>query len=85
MIDVENNSNKELQISKTELDKLQNQLDSMLDQIESDIDRKKQLSKETFKQLKVLVKKITFLKKNMLKNTVKINQSKVTLSKERRE
>ena len=59
MIDVENNSNKELQISKTELDKLQNQLDSMLDQIESDIDRKKQLSKETFKQLKVLVKKIT--------------------------
>ncbi len=60
LIDVENNSNKELQISKTELDKLQNQLDSMLDQIESDIDRKKQLSKETFKQLKVLVKKITF-------------------------
>ena len=60
IIDVENNSNKELQISKTELDKLQNQLDSMLDQIESDIDRKKQLSKETFKQLKVLVKKITF-------------------------
>ncbi len=59
LIDVENNSTKELQISKTELNKLQNQLESMLDQIESDIDRNKKLSKETFKQLKILVKKIT--------------------------
>ncbi len=59
LLDVEVNSSKELQISKAELDKLQNQLDSMLDQIEEDIENKTQLSKETFKELKKLVKKIT--------------------------
>ena len=57
--DVEKNSSKELQISKAELDKLQNQLDSILDQIEDDIDNDRKLSKETFKNLKHLVKKIT--------------------------
>ena len=50
---------KELQISKAELDKLQNQLDNMLDQIEADIDNDRKLSKEVFKDLKKLVKKIT--------------------------
>ncbi len=59
LLDVEVNSSKELQISKAELDKLQNQLDAMLDQIEEDIENKTQLSKETFKELKKLVKKIT--------------------------
>ena len=59
LLDVEKNSSKELQISKAELDKLQNQLDLMLDQIEEDIDNDKKLSKETFKDLKQLVKKIT--------------------------
>jgi len=57
---LELNSSKELQISKTELNKLQTQLDNMLDQIEEDIDSNKKLSKETFKELKQLVKKITF-------------------------
>ena len=59
LIEVETNSSKELQVSKTELNKLQNLLDILLDQIESDIDRDKKLSKETFKELKQLVKKIT--------------------------
>ena len=49
LLDVETNSSKELQISKTELNKLQNQLDLMLDQIEKDIDNDKKLSKETLK------------------------------------
>ena len=59
LLDVEKNSSKELQISKNELDNLQNRLDSLLDQIESDIDENKKLTKETFKELKQLVKKIT--------------------------
>ena len=59
LFDVEMNSSKELQISKNELNKFQNQLDLMLDQIEKDIDQDKKLSKETFKELKQLVKKIT--------------------------
>ena len=59
LLEVETNSSKELQISKSELNKLQNQLDLMLDQIEKDIDKDIKLSKETFKNLKQLVKKIT--------------------------
>ena len=59
LLDVETKSSKELQISKTQLNKLQNELDLMLDQIENDIDNDKKLSKETFKNLKQLVKKIT--------------------------
>ena len=59
LFDVEMNSSKELQISKNELNKFQNQLDLMLDQIEKDIDKDKKLTKETFKELKQLVKKIT--------------------------
>ncbi len=59
LLDVETKSSKELQVSKTELGKLQSQLDTMLDQIEDDIDNDKKLSKQTFKNLKQLVKKIT--------------------------
>ncbi len=59
LLDVETKSSKELQISKTELNKLQNQLDAILDQIEDDIDNDKKLSKQTFKNLKQLVQKIT--------------------------
>ena len=59
LLDIETTSSRELQISKKELNKLQNQLDLMLDQIEDDIDNDKKLSKETFKNLKLLVKKIT--------------------------
>ena len=57
--EVEMSSSKELQISKSELNELQNQLDAKLDKIESDIDKKIQLSKENFKELKKLVRKIT--------------------------
>ena len=59
LIDVEKNSSNELQRSKLELNKLQNQLDEMLDKIEEDIDNDIKLSKDSFKMLKQLVKKIT--------------------------
>ena len=39
LLDVENNSSKELQVSKTVLDDLLNQLDAMLDLIEKNIDK----------------------------------------------
>ena len=59
LLDVEKNSSKELKISKSQLDTLQSQLDEMLDQIEKDIDENKKLTKETFRELKQLVKRIT--------------------------
>ena len=59
LLEVETSSSKELKTSKTQLDSLQSQLDAMLDQIEKDIDEDKKLSKESFKELKNLVKKIT--------------------------
>ncbi len=59
LIDVETKSSNELHLSKTELNKLQNNLDNMLDRIEKDIDSGKKFSKETFRELKLLVKKIT--------------------------
>ena len=59
LLDVEKNSSKELKISKSQLDTFQSQLDEMLDQIEKDIDENKKLTKETFRELKQLVKRIT--------------------------
>ena len=59
LLEVENKSSKELQLSKSELDNLQNQLNNILDQIERDIDNNKKLSKESFRELKEVVKKIT--------------------------
>jgi len=59
LLEVESNSSKELQVSKTDLDKLLNQLDTLLYNIEADIDNDIKLSKKTFKDLKQLVKKIT--------------------------
>ena len=59
LLDVENSSSKELKISKSKLDTFQSQLNEMLDQIEKDIDENKKLTKETFRELKQLVKKIT--------------------------
>ena len=59
LLDVESSSSIELKTSKAQLDNLQTQLDVMLDQIERDIDLDKKLSKESFKELKQLVKKIT--------------------------
>ena len=63
LLNIETSSSKELQISKAELNKLQNQLDNILDQIEEDIDNDVKLSKETFKDLKQLVKKKLFLRR----------------------
>ena len=73
LLDVETNSSRELQLSKAELNKLQGQLESLLDQIEKDIDQDIKLSKESFQELKKLVKKLLFLKRNMQKNMERIN------------
>ena len=59
LLEVETNSSKELKESKNQLDDLQSKLDAMLDQIEKDIDEDKKLSKETFNDLRQLVKSIT--------------------------
>ena len=59
LLNLETSSSNELQLSKAELDKLLNQLDSMLNEIEKDIEQDKKLTKENFKELKKLVKKIT--------------------------
>ena len=59
LLNLETSSSKELQLSKTELEKLLSQLDSMLNEIEKDIEQDKKLTKENFKELKKLVKKIT--------------------------
>ena len=59
LLEVESSSSKELKSSRSQLNSLQAQLDSTLDQIERDIDEDKKLSKEAFRELKNLVKKIT--------------------------
>ena len=59
LLEVETNSSKELKTSKAQLDALQVQLESILDQIEKDIDEEKKLSKDSFKELRYLIKKIT--------------------------
>ena len=59
LLEVETSSSKELKESKNQLDDLQSKLDAMLDQIEKDIDDDKKLSKETFNDLRQLVKNIT--------------------------
>ena len=78
LIDVERNSSNELKNSKTHLNNLVADLESMLDQIEKDIDNNKKLSKQTFKELKI-VKTSLLHKRSMLKNTVKINLYKAIL------
>ena len=59
LLEVESSSSKELKNSKDKLDSLQAKLDSILDQIERDIDDDKKLSKESFIELRHLVKQIT--------------------------
>ena len=59
LLDVEASSSNELKTSKIQLDSLQSRLDATLDQIEKDIDDDKKLSKESFRELRQLVKKIT--------------------------
>ncbi len=59
LLDVESSASKDLKNSKSKLENLQNKLDAMLNEIEKDIDKGKKLSKETFKELKKLVKSIT--------------------------
>ncbi|MDA8687927.1 chromosome segregation protein SMC [Candidatus Pelagibacter bacterium] len=60
LLEVESSSSQELKTSKTQLDNLQTKLDLILNQIEKDIDDNKKLSKVSFRELKQLVKKITF-------------------------
>jgi len=64
LLEVETTSSKELKDSKSQLDALQLKLDTMLDQIERDIDEDKKLLKETFRELKKLVKSITSSQEN---------------------
>jgi len=59
LLEVEKNSSKELGTSRSQLETLQAKLDTLLDQIEKDIDDDKKLSKDSFKELRMLVKKIT--------------------------
>ena len=59
LLEVETNSSKELKKSKYKLEELQVKLDTLLDNIEKDIDKDKKLSKQTFRELKELVKSIT--------------------------
>ena len=59
LLEVETSSSKKLKTSKAQLDALQAQLESILDQIEKDIDEDKKLSKESFNELRNLIKKIT--------------------------
>ena len=64
LLEVETSSSKELKISKLQLDGLQDQLEAMLDQIEKDIDEDRKLLKETFQELRQVVKKITSSQEN---------------------
>tara|TARA_B100000963_G_scaffold299094_1_gene271020 strand:+ start:479 stop:2923 length:2445 start_codon:yes stop_codon:yes gene_type:complete len=59
LIEVESASSKELGKSKINLDNLQTELDELLKKIENYIDDGKKLTKDVFRELKELVKKIT--------------------------
>ena len=59
LANVETASTNELKASKSKLDDLQSQLDEILNKIEKDIDQDKKLTKKDFKELRLLVKKIT--------------------------
>ena len=59
LIQVESTSSKELSKSKTNLNDLQTNLEELLKKIEKYIDEEKKLSKDIFRELKDLVKKIT--------------------------
>ena len=68
LLEVETSSSNELKNSKSKLESLQNKLDSMLNEIEKDIDELKKLSKESFKELRKLVKSITFSQEEYAEN-----------------
>ena len=68
LLEVESKSSKELNTSKINLESLQNQLDEMLDKIENYIDQDKKLTKDMFKDLKMLVKKITLSQEEYAEN-----------------
>jgi chromosome segregation protein len=59
LLEVESSASKDLKTSKSKLENLQGRLDLMLNEIEKDIDEGKKLSKESFRELKKLVKSIT--------------------------
>ena len=85
LLDIETNSLKELQISKAELNSLQDQLDDMLNQIEIDIDNGSKLSKTTFQKLKSLVRKITLSQESYAEKFGKNKSIESDLLKERKE
>ncbi len=68
LLEVETSSSKDLKNSKSKLESLQNKLDTMLNEIEKDIDEGKKLSKESFKELRKLVKSITFSQEEYAEN-----------------
>tara|TARA_B100001989_G_scaffold244247_1_gene212794 strand:- start:1020 stop:3464 length:2445 start_codon:yes stop_codon:yes gene_type:complete len=68
LLEVETSSSNDLKNSKSKLENLQNKLDSMLNKIEKDIDEGKKLSKESFKELRKLVKSITFSQEEYAEN-----------------
>tara|TARA_B100001996_G_scaffold382793_1_gene375713 strand:- start:66 stop:2510 length:2445 start_codon:yes stop_codon:yes gene_type:complete len=59
LFEIESKSEQSFSRSKNELESLQDQLDKLIDEIEGYIDSKKQLTKDLFEKLKLLVKKIT--------------------------
>ena len=59
LLEVESSASKDLKTSKYKLENLKGRLDLMLNEIEKDIDEGKKLSKESFRELKKLVKSIT--------------------------
>ena len=82
---IEVNSLKELQISKIELNELQNKLDVLLNQIERDIDNNIKLSKEKFGELRNLVKKITLSQEGYAEKYGKNKSIESDQSKEKKE
>jgi chromosome segregation protein len=64
LLEVETSSSKELKTSKLQLDNLQNQLEAILNQIDKDIEEDRKLLKETFQELRQVVKKITSSQEN---------------------
>ena len=68
LLEVETSSSNDLKNSKSKLESLQNKLDTMLNEIEKDIDEGKKLSKESFKELRKLVKSITFSQEEYAEN-----------------
>ena len=68
LLDVESKSSNELKNSKSKLESLQYELDTLINNIEKDIDKGRKLTKETFRELKTLIKKITASQEDYAEN-----------------